>query len=117
MQKLIFILEDNDDLRELYTYILEDENYKLETFATVTSFMEQSNKVPDLYLLDVMLPDGDGLVLCKELKENPRTADVPVIIVSAHKHIQDVKEKCPSAEFLSKPFDISDLVKCIQNNI
>ena len=56
MLKKIFILEDNDDLRELYLLILEDQNYDIQTFASVSSFNQSSRIIPNLYLLDVMFP-------------------------------------------------------------
>jgi len=54
MAKVIFILEDNDDLRELYNLILKQEDYKIKTFATVAEFKEHFSQIPDLYLVDVM---------------------------------------------------------------
>ena len=109
MQKTIFILEDNDDLRELYIYILADDDYKIVAFSTVAEFMHHWNEIPDLYLLDVMLPDGDGIVLCQKLKSNLASSHTPIIMVSAHKDIAEVKTQCPEADFLAKPFDINEL--------
>lgn len=117
LQKEIFILEDNQDLRELYEYILDGENYRITTFATVTAFMEKATHVPDLYLLDVMLPDGNGLDLCIELKNRTMSANIPVILISAHKQLHEVKAACPSADFISKPFDIEFLVSRIAYNL
>jgi two-component system phosphate regulon response regulator PhoB len=117
MQKTIFILEDNTDLRELYGYILEEHNYNLKMFSSIAEFEEHANEIPDLYLLDVMLPDGDGIALCKTLKEKVITAKVPVIMVSAHKDISDVKDQCPGAEFIAKPFDIDNLIEQISAKI
>lgn len=117
MAKLIFILEDNDDLRTLYQLILEDENYDILTFATVAEFKQHAGEVPDLYLMDVMLPDGDGMQLCKELKQDPVTSEVPVIMVSAHKELSDIKEACPDADFVAKPFDIDHLTQKIATKI
>lgn len=111
--KTIFILEDNDDLRELYTFIFDPEKYCLETFPTVAAFMKAVDRVPDLYLLDIMLPDGDGINVCQQLKYNSLTSKVPAILISAHQHFSVVKEKCPWASFIEKPFDIANLEKTI----
>lgn len=116
-RKKIYILEDNQDLRELYGYILEGENYEITTFATVTAFMENAKQIPDLYLLDVMLPDGNGLDLCIELKNGFTTANIPVILVSAHKQFDEIKSACPSADFIAKPFDIEFLVDKISSHL
>ncbi len=117
MRKLIFILEDDDDLRTLYSYIFADEDYDIKTFANVRAFMEGSQQIPNLYLLDVMLPDGDGIMLCNQLKENPLTANIPVIMVSAHKDIADVEHECKGAEFIAKPFDIEKLTNMVSKKI
>ena len=117
MRKTIFILEDDDDLRTLYSYIFDDEDYNIITFASVKAFMEGSQQIPNLYLLDVMLPDGDGIILCNQLKENPLTASVPVIMVSAHKDIEDVEHECEGAEFIAKPFDIEKLTNMVSKKI
>ena len=117
MKKLIYILEDNDDLRDLYGYIFQEENFDYRTFATVTSFMEKVGQVPDLYLLDVMLPDGDGITLCQELQQNPASAKVPVIMVSAHKDPAEVARRCPHATFLPKPFDIQQMVELVNSRL
>ena len=117
MAKLIFILEDNTDLRELYEIILEEENYEILSFCTIAEFRQHENEVPDLYLLDVMLPDGDGVELCKEPNAHPATTNVPIIMVSAHKDIHEVKQKCPNADFVAKPFDIDHLTQTIASKI
>ena len=109
MPKLIFILEDNQDLIELYELILEEEDYQISAFCTIKAFLEHSTEIPDLYLLDVMLPDGDGVEICRELKKSPLTQNIPVIMISAHSDIADVKRQCPGSDFIAKPFDIGHL--------
>ena len=116
MKKKIYILEDNDDLRQLFAYILEDEQYDVETFANVALF-DKNLDIPHLYLLDIMLPDGDGLEVCNRIKANSKSSAIPVIMMSAHKDIKDVKEKCPGVTFIAKPFDIDHLIKSIANEI
>lgn len=117
MSKKIYILEDNDDLRELYALILEGEDYVITEFATVGEFMQKSNELPDLYLLDVMLPDGDGIEVCRQLKAGISTKNIPVIMVSAHKDIYEVTNACPGSVFLAKPFDIEYLSQQIASMV
>ena len=116
MRKKIFILEDNDDLRQLFAIILEEENYEVETFSNVTQFYSNST-VPNLYLLDIMLPDGDGIDVCKKLKTDEHTASVPIIMMSAHKGETEVTNRCPEASFIAKPFDIEHPVSSIADRI
>ncbi|RZJ90550.1 MULTISPECIES: response regulator transcription factor [Pedobacter] len=109
MSKKIFILEDNDDLRDLYSLILEGEDYAITGFATVGEFMQKSDEFPDLYLLDVMLPDGNGIDVCQRLKASKDSTNIPVIMVSAHEDIKKVITACPETVFIPKPFDIEYL--------
>lgn len=111
MKKCIYILEDNDDIRELISYLLMEEDYEVMGYPTVKSFKkEMLSAHPDMIILDVMLPDGNGLIVCDELKADQRTNDIPILIMSAHSQAQEVKQKCSAEDFISKPFDIDDLV-------
>jgi DNA-binding response OmpR family regulator len=112
MKKCIYILEDNDDIRELISFLLIEEDYEVMGYPTVKSFKQKmlSNQ-PDMIILDVMLPDGNGLVVCDELKSDQKTSSIPILIMSANSQAQEVKESCSAEDFISKPFDIDDLVK------
>lgn len=109
----IFILEDNDDLRELYGYIFEGSGYQISNFVSISDFKAHAKEVPDLYLLDISLPDGSGIALCQELKNTVKTSHVPVIMVSAHERKAEVKKQCPDADFIAKPFDIDVLTRSV----
>lgn len=107
MKKRVFVLEDNLDLIELFTILLEDASYQVSAFATVSSFKEVINdKLPDIFLLDIMLPDGNGAEICEQLKSSPRTKHIPVILMSANNTVADIKSKCQAEDFIEKPFDI-----------
>ena len=112
MKKCIYILEDNDDIRELISYLLIEENYDVKGYPTVESFKEKMKSArPDMIILDVMLTDGNGIDVCDELKSNQKTNKIPILIMSAHSYAHEVKQKCDAEDFISKPFDIDDLVK------
>lgn len=115
--KKIFILEDNEDLRELYSIIFDPQQYELQAFADIASLMKHIDTVPDLYLLDVMLPDGDGITVCQQLKLDEKTSSVPVIMISAHQQQSEISRRCPGADFIEKPFDIDHLEKTIARNL
>ncbi|WP_113652615.1 response regulator [Pedobacter namyangjuensis] len=117
MKPKIFILEDDESIRDLYPYILGEENYDMSTFSCAKDFKENSNEIPQMYILDVMLPDGNGLDIYRELQQNPATADVPVLIMSAHEDPIYVRKQFPRANFLSKPFDITKLIDSVAKNI
>lgn len=80
------------------------------SFETVTKFMEANvNEVPDLFILDVMLPDGNGIEVCAELKSN--NINIPILMMSAHAKVADVSLTCAANDFLAKPFDLNNLLE------
>lgn len=111
MKKSVYILEDNDDIRELISFLLTEENYEVKAYPTVKSFQKKMLSAhPDMVILDVMLTDGNGIEVCDVLKANKRTNDIPILMMSAHSYAHDIKQKCDAEDFISKPFDIDDLV-------
>jgi DNA-binding response OmpR family regulator len=119
MKKCVFVLEDNEELRELFTYILEEEAYQVFSYPNAKSFWESfaQHGTPDMIVLDVMLPDGNGLDICCELKKDPATKGVPIMIMSAHAEITDMKTKCDAEEFIAKPFDIHNFVEKVDRHL
>lgn len=107
----IFLVEDDPGIREVLEMVLSFENYEVQTFSTVTAFAQRDTNVdPDLYIFDVSLPDGSGIDLCNEIKKNCQNKDVPVIIMSAHAQLTNIFDTCQPDDFISKPFDIDNLL-------
>ena len=118
MKKSVFLLEDNIDLIELFTILLEEESYHVSAFPTVTLFNKViSDKLPDIFLLDVMLPDGNGADICEQLKNSPRTKHIPVILMSANNTAADIKKRCMADDFIAKPFDINEFIKKVNRYV
>jgi len=114
MKKSIYILEDNNDIRELLSYLLTEENYEVKGYPTVKSFKKQMQfDRPDMIVLDVMLTDGNGVEVCDELKSDKRTHNIPVLMMSANTPSSEIKDHCTADDFISKPFDIDDFVSRI----
>lgn len=108
-RKTVVIVEDDRDIREVISYILMGNAYAVELYGTATDFRNKlKEQLPDVIVLDIMLPDGDGIAMCKEIKTTPATGHIPVILMSANKQEQ-TKTACADG-FISKPFDI-DLFK------
>lgn len=111
MGKRICVLEDNDDIREILSFILEDESYEVSAYANVKDFLNRKNIVqPDVFLLDVMLPDGSGLDVCNGLKADQLTKNIPVLMMSANYKEKEIRNSCKAQDFIPKPFDIQDLI-------
>ncbi len=107
---MIYIVEDDDGIREVLEILLDSENYNVRSFADVEKFKNRDlSMLPDLYIFDVRLPDGSGIDLCNEIKldGNP---DVPIVMMSAHANQTSIQEQCSPDSFISKPFDIDSFL-------
>lgn len=116
--KTIYIVEDETGIRDALQLLLSFENYEVRSFSTIEAFNSRNqSEVPDIFILDVMMPDGLGTDVCNELKEDPATAQIPVMIMSAHAKNTEVTKRCNADVFVSKPFDIDDVIEKIESLI
>ncbi|MER3525237.1 MAG: DNA-binding response regulator [Ignavibacteria bacterium] len=84
MKKTILVVDDEKDILDLLTYNLQKAGYAVLTARDGTEALQQAHRrLPDLILLDVMLPEMDGWEVCKELKRDPPTAGIPVVFLTA----------------------------------
>jgi two-component system phosphate regulon response regulator PhoB len=118
MQKYIQVVEDDEDIRFCVQFVLEDADFIVELFEDATSFncRERKDNV-DLIILDVMLPDGNGIELCKNIRADFHTHGIPVLIMSAHARSQTILDDACANDFISKPFDIDDFLKRVKTNL
>ncbi len=103
----LLIVEDEADIRELLRYNLEREGYKvLESGSAEEAKKILEKTVPDLILLDLMLPGTDGYALCRAVRAEERTAKVPVIMVTARNEDADVVAglEVGADDYVTKPF-------------
>ena len=115
MERLIHIVEDDEDIRYILEYVLSEAGYKLQLFDSIKDFKKRDKaQPPDLFLLDVRLPDGCGLDLCREIKSSPLTSDIPVVIMSAHANGEFAISDGKADHFLAKPFDLDRFVMKIK---
>lgn len=118
MGKKICVLEDDEYIREIITILLEEENYDVYGFSTVLDLTStESHPKADLYILDMMLPDGNGIDVFKRLKECEKTKDIPILMMSAHSSTKEIECLCKADGFVAKPFDIYDLMKTVTSTI
>ena len=114
---LIYILEDDESIRELVIYSLENSQFEAVGFEEGSEFIKQciSGK-PDLVLLDIMLPGEDGLALLQKLKDKIETKDIPVIMLTAKSsEIDKVKGLDLGADdYVTKPFGVMELISRIK---
>lgn len=109
----IFVVEDEKDLVELLTYNLEKEGYRvLSEMDGEAALKKIPLKMPDLVLLDLMLPKVDGLTVCKTLKNNPKTSHIPVVMLTAKGEESDkvVGLELGADDYVTKPFSVKELL-------
>ncbi len=114
---LIYIVEDDENIREIEHIALKNSGYQVEVFERAQNFMESlKEQTPDLLLLDIMLPDADGLQIVEELRKKTATKDLPIIMVTAKTaEIDKVKGLDMGADdYLTKPFGIMELISRVK---
>jgi two-component system phosphate regulon response regulator PhoB len=111
MNRVVQVVEDDPNIRFIVEYILKDASYMVQTFANAWSFLNRSKEQSvDLVILDVMLPDGNGIDLSKKLKTDSVTCHIPVLIMSAHCSSIIAFQDGKADEFIQKPFDLNTFI-------
>ena len=107
---MIYCVEDDASLREIEVYTLQSMGFEARGFENATSFFSALDKeqLPDLIVLDVMLPDLDGIEILKRIRKNPKTKDLPIIMATAKDaEIDKIQALDLGADdYLAKPFSM-----------
>ncbi len=113
----IYVVEDDEDINELLVYNLSKEGFKVSSFFSGKDALESlKNENPDLILLDIMLPDIDGLELCKTVKSDPEKKFIPIIMLTAKSTEIDkiVGLELGADDYITKPFSFRELIARIK---
>ena len=114
---LVYVCDDTEQIRRLIRVNLELEGYDVLTaHHGEEAFEIASRELPDLVILDIMMPRLDGYQTCQKLKAQPSTEDIPVVFLSAKAQASDI-EKGKSfgvSDYLTKPFDPNDLLDVVE---
>lgn len=113
MEKLVAVVDDEPDILELVTIHLERAGFEVKAFPEASGLLRSLRKrIPDLLILDLMLPDMDGLEVCKRLKSDHRTGAVPIIMLTAKGGEADkvLGLELGADDYVTKPFSPSELV-------
>jgi two-component system phosphate regulon response regulator PhoB len=106
-KKTILVVEDEADIRELIAYNLENEGYSVvEAGNAEAAFRKAFARLPDLILLDVMLPDLDGLGVCKRFRSERRTHQIPIVMLTSKSEEVDIVTglEVGADDYITKPF-------------
>ena len=110
---LIYIVEDYESIREIESIALKNSNYIVSAFENAKEFYKKLDElVPDLILLDVMLPDESGYDIVRKLRKRPATQDIPIIMVTAKTTEMDMIKGLDGGadDYIKKPFSIMELI-------
>ena len=114
---LIYIVEDDSNIREIETIALKNSNYMVLAFETARdSYKKIEEIVPDLVILDVMLPDENGNEIVKKLRKSPATKRLPVIMVTAKTTEMDMIKGLDDGadDYIKKPFSVMELISRVK---
>ena len=114
---MIYLVEDDDSTRELVLYTLHTTGFEAEGFRNAADFWQTLEKeLPQLVLLDIMLPDEDGLHILKRLRAGAETADLPVMMLTAKSSEYDrvVGLDSGADDYMPKPFGMMELVSRVR---
>tara|TARA_B100000953_G_scaffold288879_1_gene272363 strand:+ start:1325 stop:2020 length:696 start_codon:yes stop_codon:yes gene_type:complete len=113
MSVSVLVIEDEPDIRKTIDYNLSKESYKVIQAASIAEGEKAiaENNI-DVVILDLMLPDGSGLTLCRDIKSNSRTKDIPIIILTAKADEVDrvVGFELGADDYVIKPFSVRELI-------
>ena len=113
----IFIVEDDVNIREIERYALKNSGYEVEGFECGADFFKRlENHMPGLIILDIMLPDEDGMSILTKIRADKKTAKIPVIMVTAKStELDKVKGLDGGADdYLTKPFGVMELISRVK---
>lgn len=117
-KELIYVVDDEENIRELIEYNLKKAGYNIRTFADGESFLNSlQDNMPDLVCLDIMLPDYDGLELCKKIRASKKFKNLPIILLTAKTTEFDtiIGLESGADDYIGKPFSVNELIARIRS--
>lgn len=113
----ILIIEDDDVIRESITELMEDEGYDVaavENGKVGIDYLSATQRLPDLILLDLMMPVMDGFAFCVTKANQPSWSQIPTLVMSADGHVTQKREQTGAQDYIKKPLDILDLISRVK---
>ena len=117
--KRILVVDDNTDILQIVKIILENYGFEVMVTPKGEEILSKTGAYnPQLILMDVFLSSGmDGREICKILKANSQTKDIPVILFSAQIKMDDGFQNWGADDFISKPFEVKELISKIKSHL
>jgi len=119
MRKRVLIADDSANTRGILRFMLQNQGFDLiEAQDGEEALAKADPAAVDIIILDGMMPRKSGFDACRELKENPKTASIPIILLSAITQVEpdrDWAKESPADKFMAKPFQMRDLLEAIES--
>jgi len=112
-KKRILVADDDPSIGDALQLMLELEGYQVDIQTNGDSMYKMKENLPDVLLLDIWMSGHDGRDICRFLKQNPATRNMPVIMISASRDVISSAREAGADDFIEKPFERTDLLKKI----
>ena len=117
MQKIL-VVDDDLDILAVMQLLLKMKGFDVEVTTKGEETFDRVEKFqPDLVLLDVLLSGHDGRLICRQLKQEDKTKNIPVIMFSAHPTAVETIRQYGADDFIAKPFDVNDLIAKVKGQL
>lgn len=113
----ILIIEDDPDILNALNIVLGSEGFDVDVLLRGQCILRNQFVKPDLLILDYLLPDTDGLTICRHLQSEPTYRDIPIIVMSASPKLKNKVLEAGASAFVEKPFDVSELVNLVTSTL
>jgi len=114
MKTKILIADDDPAIRDVFKMIFDRPGYEIEIKEDGKDILKNNYDLPHVFLIDKQLSGMDGLQICRHLKDNDATKDIPVIMVSASPDIGMLAQQVGADDYIEKPFDLKRLLKMVE---
>jgi two-component system sensor histidine kinase/response regulator len=107
--RTVLVVDDDPSITEFVEMALEDAGYQVLAAVGGAALQLAHDRHPDVILLDIMMPEMDGVEVSQNLHTDPVTADIPIVVMSAHERLQTLAGRMSADDELPKPFHCQDL--------
>ena len=115
--KKVMIADDDPGIVDSLSMMLEFEGYEVSSTLNGASLLHLNGSLPDLLLLDIWMSGIDGRDICKQLKQQPHTSKMPILMISASKDIELSALEAGANDFLAKPFEMEELLEKVAKHV
>jgi CheY-like chemotaxis protein len=115
--KHIILADDDPAMRDVFQIIFQRSGYAVTIYANGEALMKNEIELPDIFILDKQLSGVDGFDVCRHLKNQELTKNIPVLITSASPYVAEAAIKAGADAFIEKPFKMKELINLVEKTL